>query len=173
MAGFVVSWHVICYLSIELVIYLHSHRACICNDVAVCTTHILCNVQWRTLSFPFQLAANNSPELNALGLCYGSGWKVRVPLLQHGGCLCKPTPAEQQRLDKQRQHEEEHPDVESVFNTTDDLALLKKMDREDPIKRRCLNRAYRGAHRQKLVTLRRVYLEWVAQRQAQHRALRH
>ena len=113
------------------------------------------------LLFHFQLVAKNSLEINALSCEYGAGWEVWVPLMRNGGCLCHPTPAEQQRLDRQHQHDGDHPDPTTIFYTQDQLLQLRASDRREPTradKQRFLTPGHQG--RNDLHSLCRIGMEY-------------
>ena len=121
------------------------------------------------LLFHFQLVAKNYLEINALSCEYGAGWEVWVPLMRNGGCLCHPTPAEQQRLDRQHQHDDDHPDPTTIFYTQDQLLQLRASDRREPTRAEKLALAFRGARLQRNRVLRQLVLKRQTRRQSQKR----
>ena len=113
--------------------------------------------------FYFQLAAKNSPELNALSSEYGSGWEVRVPLMRTGGCICHPSTAEQQRLDRQHLHDDDHPDPSTLFYTHDQLIQLRVSDQMEPVRGEQRALAFRGARRQRNQVMKWMILKYRSQ----------
>ena len=69
--------------------------------------------------------------------------------MRTGGCLCHPSTAEQQRLDRQHLHDDDHPDPSTLFYTHDQLIQLRVSDQMEPVRGEQRALAFRGARQEK------------------------
>ena len=84
--------------------------------------------------------------------------------MRTGGCLCHPSTAEQQRLDRQHLHDDDHPDPTTLFYTHDQLIQLRVSDQMEPVRREQRALAFRGARRQRNQVMKRMILKYRSQK---------